>query len=68
MTRPGWTASHRPGGASGARRERAGQVLLPSASDMRFSWVHADLAELRLTEACELVVDAWRMVVPLNVS
>jgi hypothetical protein len=41
---------------------------LPSASDMRFNWVHADLAELDPTEARELVVDAWRMVVPLKVS
>jgi hypothetical protein len=37
---------------------------LPSASDMRFNWVHADLAALDPTEARELVVDAWRMVVP----
>lgn len=41
---------------------------LPSASDMRFNWAHADLAELDPTEARELVVDAWRMVVPLKVS
>jgi hypothetical protein len=36
---------------------------MPSASDMRFNWVHADLAGLDPTEARELVVDAWRMVV-----
>jgi hypothetical protein len=41
---------------------------LPSASDMRFNWVHADLAALDPTEARELVVDAWRMVVPRKVS
>ncbi len=41
---------------------------LPSASDVRFNWVHADLAELDPTEARELVVDAWRMVVPRKVS
>ena len=41
---------------------------LPSASDMRFNWVHADLAALDPTEARELVVDAWRMVVPKKVS
>ena len=40
---------------------------LPSASDMRFNWVHADLAALDRTEARELVVDAWRMVVPKKV-
>ena len=41
---------------------------LPSASDMRFNWVHAQLAALDPAEARELVVDAWRMVVPQKVS
>jgi hypothetical protein len=41
---------------------------LPSAPDMRFNWVHADLASLEAAEARELVVDAWRMVVPQKVS
>ena len=41
---------------------------LPATSDMRFNWVHADLAALDPTEARELVVDAWRMVVPKEVS
>src|SRR4051812_5099010 len=41
---------------------------LPTASDMRFNWVHADLAALDPTEARELVVDAWRMVVPKKLS
>jgi hypothetical protein len=41
---------------------------LPSESDLRFHWVHADLTLLEPTEARELVVDAWRMVVPQKVS
>ncbi len=41
---------------------------MPSASDMRFNWVHADLGALEPTEARELVVDAWRMVVPKKLS
>jgi hypothetical protein len=41
---------------------------LPAASDMRFNWVHAHLAALNPTEARELVVDAWRMVVPKKLS
>src|ERR671926_1940800 len=41
---------------------------MPTASDMRFNWVHADLAALDPTEARELVVDAWRMVVPQKLS
>ncbi|CAM3455127.1 MmcQ/YjbR family DNA-binding protein [Occultella aeris] len=57
------------------REERAALVggephkfQLPSASDMRFNWVHAALAELDPTEAREFVVEAWRMVVPQKVS
>jgi hypothetical protein len=41
---------------------------LPAASEMRFNWVDADLAALDPTEARELVVDAWRMVVPQKLS
>jgi hypothetical protein len=41
---------------------------LPTASDMRFHWVHAELATLDPAEAREFVVDAWRMVVPRKVS
>lgn len=40
---------------------------LPSESDLRFNWVHADLGRLDADEARELVVDAWRMVVPQKV-
>ncbi len=57
------------------REERAGLVAsdphrfqMPSARDMRFNWVHADLAALDPAEARELVVDAWRMVVPWKLS
>ena len=57
------------------REERAALVAserhvfaLPSASDMRFHWVHAQLAALDPARARELVVDAWRMVVPRKVS
>jgi hypothetical protein len=41
---------------------------MPRESDMRFHWVEADLASLEASEARELVVDAWRMVVPQKVS
>ena len=41
---------------------------LPAASDMRFNWVHAHLPALDPAEARELVVDAWRMVVPKKVA
>jgi hypothetical protein len=41
---------------------------MPSDSDLRFNWVQADLAALDPSEARELVVDAWRMVVPARIS
>jgi hypothetical protein len=41
---------------------------MPSASELRFNWVYADLGSLEPAEARELVVDAWRMVVPKKVS
>jgi hypothetical protein len=41
---------------------------MPPTSEMRFNWVHADVAALDRTEARELVVDAWRMVVPKKLS
>ncbi|KRF19945.1 hypothetical protein ASG90_19630 [Nocardioides sp. Soil797] len=41
---------------------------LPRESDLRFNWVHANLATLDPAEAREFVVDAWRMVVPQKVS
>ena len=57
------------------REERAALVQgepskfqLPAASDMRFNWVHALLPALDPTEARELVVDAWRMVVLKKVA
>jgi hypothetical protein len=41
---------------------------LPSPSDMRFQWVQAWLAELDRPRMEELVIDAWRMVVPQRVA
>lgn len=44
------------------------KFALPAESDMRFSWVRSRLGALDATEARELVVDAWRMVVPQKLS
>ena len=41
---------------------------LPAPSELRFNWVDADLTALEPTEARELVVDAWRMVVPAKLA
>jgi hypothetical protein len=44
------------------------KFLLPRESDMRFNWVCVRLAALDATEMRELVLDAWRMVVPKKVA
>ena len=41
---------------------------LPTLSDQRYNWVHAWTAALDEAEMRELVVDAWRMVVPKRVA
>ena len=41
-----------------------GKFLLPKQSDMRYNWVVVRLAAIDLTEMREIVIDAWRMVVP----
>ncbi|GAA3345551.1 MmcQ/YjbR family DNA-binding protein [Amorphoplanes nipponensis] len=41
---------------------------LPNATNMRFHWVQAWLAALDRREMEELVIDAWRMVVPKRVA
>jgi hypothetical protein len=41
---------------------------LPDASNMRFQWVQAWLAALEHRQMAELVIDAWRMVVPKRVA
>ncbi|KAB2341281.1 MmcQ/YjbR family DNA-binding protein [Actinomadura rudentiformis] len=41
---------------------------LPRVSDQRFNWVNAWTAELDEPEMRELVIDAWRMVVPKKVA
>jgi hypothetical protein len=44
-----------------------GKFMLPRASDMRFNWVLARMEALGEEEMRELVLDAWRMVVPKKV-
>jgi hypothetical protein len=41
---------------------------LPRPSDLRYHWVHVRMAALDQAELRELVVDAWRMVVPKRVA
>jgi hypothetical protein len=62
-------------GCAFPKEERAAMVEaepakfhLPSTSDMRFRWIHVSLAEIDGDELRELVVEAWRMVVPKRVA
>ena len=41
---------------------------LPSASDMRYHWVHARLDAIDADEMRDLVEEAWSMVVPKYVA
>ena len=41
--------------------------MLPEPGDMRYNWLVVRVAEIDLNEMTELVVDAWRMVVPKKV-
>ena len=41
---------------------------LPGTCDMRFHWAEARMSALDAPQAQELVLDAWRMVVPKMVS
>ena len=44
------------------------KFALPRLSDQRFHWVHARMTSLSPDEMRELVIDAWRMVVPKRVA
>jgi hypothetical protein len=45
-----------------------GKFFLPAPSDLRFNWLEVRLATLDHEELRELVLDAWRMVVPRRVA
>ncbi|HWM00825.1 MAG TPA: MmcQ/YjbR family DNA-binding protein [Actinophytocola sp.] len=44
------------------------KFLLPRQSELRFNWVCVRLDAIDHDELQELIVDAWRMVVPKKVS
>jgi len=44
------------------------KFMHPGAADMRYHWVLVRLAAIDMVEMRELVVDAWRMVVPSSVA
>jgi hypothetical protein len=44
------------------------KFLLPTRGDMRYNWLRVRLDKLDSAEMRELVVDAWRMVVPKRLA
>ena len=45
-----------------------GKFALPSESDMRFNWIHVNLAAIDTDEMRDLVEDAWARAVPRYVA
>jgi hypothetical protein len=44
------------------------KFFMPGKSDLRFNWVGVRMAAIDAREMHELVLDAWRMVVPKKVA
>jgi hypothetical protein len=44
------------------------KFMLPRQSDMRYQWVECRLVAIDVDEIHEIVIDAWRMVVPKRVA
>jgi hypothetical protein len=44
------------------------KFMMPLRSDERYNWVRARLAALDTEELRELLIDAWRMVVPKKIA
>jgi hypothetical protein len=42
--------------------------VLPRPADLRYNWLVARLDQIDHTEMAELVLDAWRMVVPKKIA
>jgi hypothetical protein len=42
--------------------------VMPRLSDQRYQWIVARMAALGKDEMTELIIDAWRMVVPKKVA
>jgi hypothetical protein len=44
------------------------RFLMPRLSDQRFQWINARMTALGQDEMRELIIDAWRMVVPKKIA
>jgi hypothetical protein len=71
----GFSADETLMGFAFPKEEREGLIasepqkfVMPKRSDQRYNWVVARLAGLDHAEMRELVLDAWRMVVPKSIA
>ena len=44
------------------------KFMMPKPADMRYNWVVVRLSQIDGDEMCEIVTQAWRMVVPKKVA
>src|SRR5207237_10318749 len=44
------------------------KFLMPETADLRYNWVQVRMGAIDVDELREIVVDAWRMVVPKRVA
>ena len=44
------------------------KFMMPDPADLRYNWVHVRLAGIDHDEMREIVLEAWRMVVPKRVA
>jgi hypothetical protein len=49
-------------------RSEPSKYLMPGQSDLRYQWIEVRLDAIDEAEMRELVLDAWRMVVPKSVA
>jgi hypothetical protein len=49
-------------------RSEPERFLMPERSDMRYHWVVVRLDAIDIAEMREIVLDAWRMVVPKRIA
>jgi hypothetical protein len=49
-------------------RSQPDKFLMPGTSDLRYRWIEVRLDGIDQAEMRELVLDAWRMVVPKRVA
>ncbi len=45
-----------------------GKFLMPGPADLRYNWLEVRLSMIDVDELHDLVLDAWRMVVPQSVA